>query len=71
MTPANTRNCAFAFGKQGVYKMLKYFLRTAANRDLTALKREHAKVKTALTSATNQGDVKEVARRQVEVRRLA
>ncbi len=58
-------------GKHGIYKTLKYFLRTAANRDLTALKRDHAKVKTALASATKQGNVKEVARLQVEVRRLA
>ncbi|MDO9134119.1 phage integrase family protein [Hydrogenophaga sp.] len=71
MAPANTEKRAFALGKHGIYKTLKYFLRTAAKRDLTALQREHAKVKLALTSATKQGDVKEVARLQVEVRRVA
>lgn len=70
IAPANTGKRAFALGKHGIYKTLKYFIRTAAKRDLTALKREYKKVKAGLVLATKQGDAKEVARLQIETRRL-
>lgn len=71
MAPTNTGKRAFALGKHGIYKTLRFFLRTAAKRDLAALKREHMKVKAALATATKRGDGKEIARLQIEIRRLA
>jgi site-specific recombinase XerD len=70
MPPANTGKRAFALGKHGIYKTLKHFLRTAAKRDIAALKPEYKAVKAALERASKRADVHEVARLQIEIRRL-
>ena len=66
----NSGERAFALGKHGIYKTLKYFLRTAAKRDITALKRKYKAVKGALDRALKRADVQKVARLQIKVRRL-
>jgi hypothetical protein len=70
MVPENTVNRSFSLVKYGIYKTLKYLLRTAAKRDITALKREYKVVKAVLDRASKRADVQEVARLQIEVRRL-
>ena len=70
MAPANTGKRTFALGKHGIYKTLKQFIRTAAKRDITALNREYKKTKASLVLATKRGDAQEVARLQIETRRL-
>jgi integrase len=70
MAPANTGKRDFALDKHGVYKPLKIFLRTAAKRDIASLKLEYKVVKAALERASKRADAQEVARLQIETRRL-
>lgn len=70
MPPANNGKRAFALGKHGIYKTLKHFLRTGAKRDIAALRPEYKAVKAALTLAAKRADVHEIARLQIELRRL-
>lgn len=70
MPPANTGKRSFALGKHGIYKTLKQFLRTAAKRDIAALKLEHKALKAALERASKRADIPEIARLQIEIRRL-
>lgn len=69
-TPPNIGKIPFGLGKHGIYKTLKQFLRTAARRDITALRREYKAIKASLDRASKRGDAQEVARLQIEIRRL-
>lgn len=69
-TPPNIGKIPFGLGKHGIYKTLKQFFRTAARRDITTLRREYKAIKASLDRASKRGDAQEVARLQIEIRRL-